>query len=78
MSSPKATNGGDIALGNRPAVDNLPTNGSSTKGEDVKQKEEDRKLASRIADVIAGALDKVKPITEMIAKVSISLISMLT
>jgi hypothetical protein len=77
MYSPKATNGGDVALENAPAVDKA-TNGSSTKGEDVKQKEEDRKLASRIADVIAGALDKVKPITDMIAKASISWISTLT
>jgi hypothetical protein len=73
MSSPKATNGSDLALGNGPGAD-TPMSGVSTKGEDLKQKDEDRKLASRIADVIASSLDKVKPITDMITRVSISLI----
>jgi hypothetical protein len=74
MSSPKTTNGSDLALGNGSVVD-TPTSGVSRKGEELKQKDEDRKLASRIADVIAGALDKVKPITDMITRVSISSIS---
>ena len=34
-----------------------------------KQQEADNKLASQIADIIASALDKIKPITNMIQQV---------
>jgi len=39
----------------------------------AKDREEDRKLASRIGDIIAGSLDRIKPITDMITKVLFSL-----
>jgi len=35
----------------------------------TKDREEDQKLASRIGDIIAGSLDRIKPITDMMAKV---------
>jgi len=34
----------------------------------TKDREEDRKLASRIGDIIAGSLDRIKPVTDMITK----------
>ena len=37
--------------------------------EDKQQAENDRKLAQQIADIIASALDRVKPITNMIQQV---------
>jgi hypothetical protein len=37
--------------------------------EDKQQAEHDRKLAQQIADIIASALDRVKPITNMIQQV---------
>ena len=37
--------------------------------EEKKQQEADSKLAQQIADLIANALDKVKPITQMIQQV---------
>ena len=37
--------------------------------EDQQQTEQDRKLAQQIADIVASALDRVKPITAMIQQV---------
>lgn len=65
---PKLGHSGDVDATTDPQTE-------ATKGkaggsdEDAKQREEDRKLASRIADIIAGSLDRIKPITNMITKV---------
>ena len=81
MSIPGSKMSSEAKKGEAPEVGTVPDigspiDGSPTKSEDLKQKDEDRKLASRIADVVASALDKVKPVTDMITKVSHTLCSL--